>query len=62
MVHGVPFYYTILGFVLDLSVLPAEVQAYMDELTAQPEPVDTSTPMHGTQDSIYDSGNPAIAP
>ena len=62
MVHGFPFYFTILGFLLDLAVLPPEVQAYMDELDAQPEPVDIAPPMRGTQDSVYDPGNPAIAP
>jgi len=62
MVHGVPFYYTILGFVLDLATLPPEVQAYMDELTAQPEPVDTAPPMTGTQNSEYGPGNPAVHP
>jgi hypothetical protein len=62
MVHGIPFYFTILGFILDLAVLPPEVQAYLDELDAASEPVDVAPPMRGTQDSVYDVGNPAIHP
>ncbi len=61
MVHGFPNYFTV-GQVLDLAILPPEVQAYMDELTAEPDPIDSAPPMHGTQDSIYDPGNPALYP
>jgi hypothetical protein len=61
MVHGTPNYFN-LAPELDIISFPPEVQAYMDELTAQPDPVDTAPPMHGTLDSIYDAGNPAVLP
>jgi hypothetical protein len=62
MVHGLPSYYTILGFTLDLGNLPAEVVAFLAALDAAPEPVDFAPPMRGTQDSVYEDGNPAVHP
>ena len=65
MVHGTPTYDSITGTTLDIIPPPAEVQAYLDELTAQPEPANTAPPMHGTIDSIYapeNPGNPALRP
>lgn len=60
MDHGIPNYYSTPA--VDYATLPDEVIAFLVELTNQVDPVDTAPPMRGTQDSIYDAGNPAVAP
>lgn len=60
MQHGLPNYFVTAPF--DLTVLPAEVLAFFVALDALLDPTDSAPPMRGTQDSVYDAGNPAVHP
>ena len=59
--HGRPNYYTVIGD-LDYFPDPADVIAFLLALDSLIDTPNIAPPMTGTQDSVYDPGNPAVHP